>query len=110
LITETSQTPIPVRIPFIFYEVLFSVTDFPPQTTYQPFTWACGDDTGYGYHGDFLNGWDAEIVQKALEDPTCDASSTNNGNDVKACKTLAPYVQDPGHDMCLQAVDQYVQY
>jgi hypothetical protein len=91
----------PVRIPFIFYEVLFSITSFPRQTSYQPFVWACGDDTGYGYHGDFLNGWDADIVQKALEDPTCSATSTNNGNNVKACKTLAPYVVDPGHDACL---------
>jgi hypothetical protein len=96
----------PVRIPFIFYEVLFSITDFPRQTGYQPYTFACGDDTGYGYHGDFLNGWDHDIVQKTLQDPTCYASSTNNGNNVKACKSLAPYVQDPGHDTCI--ISKYV--
>lgn len=90
----------PVRLPFVFYEVSFSITGFPRQTTYQPFTWACGDDTGYGYHGDFLNGWDEDIVQAALQDPSCDAINTNNGNNVKACKTLAPYVQDPGSDKC----------
>jgi len=81
----------PVRIPGVFFEVLFSVNHFAPQSS-NPFRWSCGDPTGYGYHGDFLNGWNEQLVQQALQDPTCDASVTNNGNNVLACNTLAPYV------------------
>jgi len=90
----------PIRVPFVFYEVLFSITDFPRQN-YQPFTFACGDSTGYGYHGDFLNGWDVDIMQAALQDQSCDATNTNNGNNVQACKSLAPYIQSPPADGCL---------
>jgi len=50
---------------------------------------------------DFLNGWNEQIVQAALDDPSCDASNTNNGNNVKACIPLSPYVVDPGQDKCL---------
>jgi len=81
----------PVRVPGVFFEILFSITGFPKQNT-NPFVWSCGDPTGYGLHGDFLNGWDQNVLQNAINDPTCDAKNTNNGNNVKACNTLAPYI------------------
>jgi hypothetical protein len=97
----------PVRVPGLFYEILFSITPFPYQPDYNPFVWSCGDDTGYGLHGDFLNGWDQQLLQSALDDSSCDQSNTNNGNDVKACNTLAPYVQDPD-DSCQLANPIYL--
>jgi len=81
----------PVRLPGVFFEVLFSITSFPKQN-YNPFRWSCGDATGNGYHGDFLSGWNQEVLQAALTDPTCFAQSTNNGNNVAACNTLAPHI------------------
>ncbi|GAA6003321.1 hypothetical protein JCM10207_001861 [Rhodosporidiobolus poonsookiae] len=35
----------------------------------QPFVLAMGDSSGYGYHGDFFNGWDREVLQEATN--TC---------------------------------------
>jgi len=90
-----------VRVPGVFFEVLFSVSGFPSQTAYQPFTFSCGDNTGYGFHGDFLSGWDYDILQQAINDPTCLASNTNNGNNVLACNALAPYVKPSGSPQCL---------
>lgn len=54
--------------------MMYSVNDFVAYRSQahnpeQPFVLAMGDPTGYGYHGDFLNGWDVPILQKAME--TC---------------------------------------
>jgi hypothetical protein len=29
--------------------------------------WAHGDTTGYGYHGDFVNGWDQKVLEDAVK-------------------------------------------
>eukprot|EP01088_Endostelium_zonatum_P014628 TRINITY_DN328_c0_g1_i1.p1 TRINITY_DN328_c0_g1~~TRINITY_DN328_c0_g1_i1.p1 ORF type:complete len:553 (-),score=90.91 TRINITY_DN328_c0_g1_i1:36-1694(-) len=94
----------PVRIPGIFFEILFDVnpSKWPHGQGTNPFVWSCGDPTGYGLHGDFLNGWDRSVVAAALLDPQCDLSKNPNlnfGNNVKACPPLAPYVIT-GSDNC----------
>lgn len=40
-----------------------------------------GDPTGYGYHGDFINGWDVNVLQNAV----------NNCTDDSGDMTLCPY-------------------
>jgi hypothetical protein len=89
-----------VRIPAIFYEVLFSVDPdkFPHGNGEQPFVWANGDATGYGLHGDFQNGWDVDILQQAMRDVSCYANNTNNGNIPENCLPLQPYVKDDNDD------------
>ncbi|WYZ41941.1 hypothetical protein EsH8_V_000836 [Colletotrichum jinshuiense] len=54
--------------PDLFYEVTFTVNDF-KDSWYgdsQPFVLSNGDPTGYGLHGDFINGWDVNVLQAAL--------------------------------------------
>jgi hypothetical protein len=36
----------PVRLPMLFYEILFSVEEFPHGNGVQPFRLSCGDSTG----------------------------------------------------------------
>jgi len=92
----------PVRLPAVFFEHLYSLKGFPSGTGSNNFLWSMGDTTGYGFHGDFLSGWDPQVMAAAIAHPNC---SNNNplmafGNAVKACPPLAPYVKDNTEPPC----------
>ena len=78
----------PVHFVSLFFEVIFSTDKFSNMWygNKQPFVWSMGDPTGYGLHGDFVNGWDVNVLQKAID--TC----TNNSGKVEDCPvfTLTP--------------------
>ncbi|KAL4802620.1 hypothetical protein BDV18DRAFT_63290 [Aspergillus unguis] len=57
----------PVSIFSLFVEFIFNTAPFPD---YENWVYATGDRTGYGLHGDFINGWtDEAALQGAFE--TC---------------------------------------
>ncbi|KAK8062396.1 WSC domain-containing protein [Apiospora hydei] len=94
----------PKRFITIFYEVTWSVDDLKDQWygDKQPFVFSHGDPEGYGYHGDFLNGWDVPTLQKAINECTdasgvvekCGAFEFRTDDDMAACKVL-PRVHEP---------------
>ncbi|THZ01447.1 WSC-domain-containing protein [Aureobasidium pullulans] len=65
----------PVHLISIFYEVNYNTGDFDDEWygSGQPFVFAQGDPTGYGFHGDFVNGWDVPTLQKAIDECTNDS-------------------------------------
>ncbi|KAH0113179.1 WSC-domain-containing protein, partial [Aureobasidium melanogenum] len=65
----------PVHLISIFYEVNYNTGDFSSQWygSGQPFVFAMGDPTGYGFHGDFINGWDVPTLQSAIDECTNDS-------------------------------------
>jgi len=90
----------PVRVPNLFMEAFYSVDKYPHGQGVQPFVLSTGDPTGYGFHGDFLSGWDPVVMQTAILDPSCGDKNTNEGNTVENCKPLAPYVHRMGPGEC----------
>ncbi|KAF2179811.1 hypothetical protein K469DRAFT_296481 [Zopfia rhizophila CBS 207.26] len=61
------------RVPSLFFETIWNTAAFkgvPGQ-----FVWANGDPSGYGYHGDFITGWDVDFLQEAVK--TCTNPSGN---------------------------------
>ncbi|GAA6018326.1 hypothetical protein JCM11491_005934 [Sporobolomyces phaffii] len=65
----------PKRLITIFYEVWWSTASFKDvwkdaMNSSQPFVLSTGDPLGYGLHGDFLNGWDFDVLQEATKDCT----------------------------------------
>ncbi|GLB44190.1 putative protein with domain of unknown function (DUF1996) [Lyophyllum shimeji] len=66
----------PVTIPRIFIEVYWNTQVFDKfrheaMTPSQPFVFSNGDPTGYGYHADFINGWEPDVLQRAVNECNC---------------------------------------
>ncbi len=87
----------PVQLVSIFFEVIFDTPKFTfwqgDYGTKQPFVMGMGDPTGYGFHGDFINGWDVPTLQKAVDTCTndsgsmtdCHALELQTGDEMSAC-------------------------
>ncbi|KAJ7036815.1 hypothetical protein C8F04DRAFT_917588, partial [Mycena alexandri] len=74
----------PKTLPRIFMEMYLDTAGLYAQRSEamnpaQPFVYAMGDPTGYGYHADFMMGWKAGVLQNVVDkchcnefgDPTC---------------------------------------
>ena len=102
----------PVRLVSLFYEFIYRVQDFPYNNGTDP-TWvfSYGDTTGYGMHGDFINGWPAYdngngLLQQAINQCSGDnavAGVLNNckpfqsvldSNSAYSCKPENLYVNE----------------
>jgi Domain of unknown function (DUF1996) len=87
----------PARLPTLFFETIFSTQVFvgmPGQ-----FVFAQGDVTGYGYHGDFINGWDAGVQEQFIEScsgegsglqEACPVLDIKNDDEIVSCKMETP--------------------
>ena len=63
----------PVHLISVFYEVWFNVAPFNALNDGGRFVLSNGDPTGYGLHGDFMNGWDRSVLSRAVDQ--CTAAS-----------------------------------
>lgn len=102
----------PTRLPHIFIENQFDLDSVSSQVKPDSFVLAMGDNTGYGWHSDFYNGWKDGAIPGLLascpqgeygnEDigscPTFEKSSVSNN----ACKLKTTYVEKvttPGQNL-----------
>ncbi|KAI1495625.1 hypothetical protein F5X99DRAFT_115611 [Biscogniauxia marginata] len=94
----------PRRLPTLFYETIWATNDQQFVGRDGDFVLSNGDPTGYGYHGDFINGWDESFLQSAVDECTnlsgrvedCPVF-TNNGplqtlDEMTQCKFEVPKV------------------
>ena len=93
----------PVRLVSLFYEFVYEVQKFPYNGPDVP-TWAFsnGDTTGYGMHGDFLNGWPAynggdSLLQKAIDQ--CSNENAVSGV-LENCKPFVPVLNRAAGSNC----------
>lgn len=76
----------PIQIPHLFLETLYSVANVPKDPKGQ-FVFSQGDPTGYGFHGDFQNGWDTDVLAKAVTD----CLSVPNYGTIEECPILQSF-------------------
>ncbi|PMD37148.1 hypothetical protein L207DRAFT_71340 [Hyaloscypha variabilis F] len=77
VMTGTCPSGFPIRLPSLFYETIWNTYEFVGQAG--QFLVANGDPTGFGYHGDFMMGWDPVFLQDAVN--TC----TNPSGQIEDC-------------------------
>lgn len=76
------------RFPSIFIEFWYDVSAFDNQYSADSIPWvlAMGDPTGYGFHADFLNGWEKGVLGKATADTGyCNCGCGCGQTEMEAC-------------------------
>ncbi|KIV92643.1 hypothetical protein PV10_03916 [Exophiala mesophila] len=79
----------PKLLPHLFYEIYY----FPNRIDTSDggrFVFSNGDTTGYGFHGDFLNAWDTQVLTDAIAACINDVESGN----ISECPPLAASQDD----------------
>jgi len=71
----------PIRFITLFYEFIWSTS----QVNTSSMVFANGDSVGYAFHGDFMNGWDTNVLQAAINNCTGQL-----GGDVEHCPPFVP--------------------
>ncbi|KAK3351434.1 hypothetical protein B0H65DRAFT_117959 [Neurospora tetraspora] len=74
------------KVPSLMYETIWATNNFIGQPG--QFVWANGDIQGFGYHADFMNGWDEDFLQQAVE--TC----TNDSGRIQDCPIFNIQTED----------------
>lgn len=85
----------PVSLVHLFFEVLYSVDKITEEQGGK-YVFSNGDTTGYGFHGDFLNGWDKNVLAAATKD-----CANTQGGKLEDCAAFAPTLNTKNFaDLC----------
>ncbi|KAI1812874.1 hypothetical protein GGS20DRAFT_513114 [Poronia punctata] len=68
----------PLRLVTLFYETIWDTNAAEFQGKTGSFVISNGDRTGYGYHGDFMTGWDPDFLQDAIDTCTNDSGALSD--------------------------------
>ncbi|KAI9678071.1 MAG: hypothetical protein M1817_006015 [Caeruleum heppii] len=86
----------------LFYEVIWQTDKFANEWygDSQPFVWSMGDPTGYGYHGDFVNGWNVDTLQKAISECKDGNDGPGHNGAIEYCPPLLPLLDNDVTQSC----------
>ena len=65
-----------IRLPTLFYETIYQTNAF--KGIAGGFVFSNGDPTGYGYHADFICGWEDGVLQAVIDNDKCTNQSTRS--------------------------------
>lgn len=82
----------PLALPHIFMENQFEINEVFDQIDVSSIVLAQGDNTGYGWHADFFNGWKKGALPELFD--TCPQGEYGN-HDVGSCPSYQPYTKSP---------------
>ncbi|KAG0123529.1 hypothetical protein HOY82DRAFT_637691 [Tuber indicum] len=82
------------RVVSLFFETIWDVDKFGGQKG--RFIFSTGDPTGCGYHGDFMNAWDKEVLQEAIN--VC----TSPSGVIDECKVFDLYTENEMHQCTIK--------
>ena len=80
----------PVPLPHLFFEVYYSVAQF--SGVDGKFVFANGDETEYSFHGDFMSGWDADLLKAGVDG--CLTGNDNASGVTKDCAAFASTIDE----------------
>lgn len=86
------------RLPGLFFETIVNTYAFKDEEG--EFIFSTGDPTGCGYHGDFIQGWDPDTLQQAVDTCTslsgrvedCSVFTLQGDDEASQCKFEVPDV------------------
>ncbi|TKA70234.1 hypothetical protein B0A55_06883 [Friedmanniomyces simplex] len=73
------------QLPILFIETNYAVSQVPDAVDDSRFVFSQGDPTGFGFHGDFINGWEMDVQTEAVN--TCLYNGAPDGV-VQECPVL----------------------
>lgn len=76
----------PYQFPHLFMEVNYAVLAISNYTDGGRYVFSQGDPTGYGFHGDFMNGWDIATLKEAID--TCLVGDGDDDGTIDNCPVL----------------------
>ncbi|KAJ8128566.1 hypothetical protein O1611_g5067 [Lasiodiplodia mahajangana] len=85
------------RLVTLFFETIWDTNAAQFQGKSGSFVMSNGDRTGYGYHGDFMTGWEPSFLQEAID--TC----TNPSGEISDCELFTsngPLLSDAEQGEC----------
>jgi hypothetical protein len=94
----------PYMFPHLFVETNYAVEQVSNLNDGGRFVFSQGDPTGYGFHGDFQNGWNDEVLKSAIANCLVDGQDMSGTLD--DCPVLQPYWNPNAPDNCPLQVPQ----
>jgi hypothetical protein len=79
----------PYQFPHLFLETNYAVSQISNLEDGGRFVFSQGDTTGFGFHGDFQNGWNDDVLKSAISN--CLVDGQDDSGTLDECPVLYPY-------------------